>query len=60
MNSIMKKPTTVPMAPSATLPPIEAADLSSVCRPSFIQPCSCAALTTAFSRTQPTAPPMSG
>src|SRR5205823_234663 len=56
MKSIMKKPTTVPMAPSATSPPMAAADRSSVCRPPVIQLSNCAALTQEFSRTHPTAP----
>ena len=60
MKSIMKKPTTVPMAPSATSPPMAAADRSSVCRPPVIQLSNCAALTQEFSRTHPTAPPMIG
>ena len=60
MNSIMKKPTSVPNRPRATLPPMAAADFSSVCTLSLTQPCTSPTLTEAFSRTHSTALPMSG
>ena len=60
MKIIMKKPTSVPKTPSATLPPREAADLRIDCSPSVSQPCTCVALMSVFSRTQATASPIRG
>ena len=54
----MTKPTSVPKMLSATPPPRAAADFNSDWTLSIIQPCTCSALTTTFSRTQWSARPM--
>ena len=57
---MMKKPMSVPKTFSATLPPIEAALLRMLCRPSVTQPCTCSAVTAVFSCTHATERPMRG